>query len=87
MTWLSPLAADLVGFAGSFFIVLAYGYNNAAKRVDPILFNGLNLVGALLLVLSLTVNYNLPIIILEVVWMAIALYGIVKAWRTPRTPA
>ncbi len=79
--YLSPFAADLIGFAGSFFIVAAFAYSNLTTQMNALLFNVSNLVGAALLTISLTVNYNLPTMVLEVVWMAIALFGIFKALR------
>ncbi len=80
--YLSPFTADLIGFAGSFFIVAAFAYSNLTTQMNALWFNVSNLLGAALLTVSLTVNYNLPTIVLEVVWMAIALFGIVKALRT-----
>jgi hydrogenase/urease accessory protein HupE len=79
---LSPFAADLIGFAGSFFIVAAFAYSNLTTQMNALWFNISNFVGAALLTVSLTVNYNLPTMVLEVVWMAIALFGIIKALRT-----
>lgn len=77
--YLSPFAADLIGFAGSFFIVAAFAYSNVTKQMNALWFNVANFMGAALLTVSLTVNYNLPTIVLELVWMAIALFGIAKA--------
>ena len=82
--YLSPFAADLIGFAGSFFIVAAFAYSNVTSHINALWFNVANLIGAALLTISLTVNYNLPTIVLEVVWMAIALFGIFKALRKQR---
>lgn len=79
--YLSPFAADLIGFAGSFFIVAAFAYSNLTSQMNALWFNVSNLIGAALLTISLTVNYNLPTMVLEVVWMAIALFGIFKALR------
>ena len=80
--YLSPFAADLIGFAGSFFIVAAFAYSNLTTSMNALWFNVSNLLGAALLTISLTVNYNLPTMVLEVVWMAIAIFGIFKALRT-----
>jgi predicted benzoate:H+ symporter BenE len=77
--FISPFAADMIGFAGSFCIVAAYAYSNASNAMNMVLFNAANFVGAALLTVSLTVNYNLPTMVLEIVWMAIALYGLVRA--------
>ena len=79
--YISSFAADLIGFAGSFFIVAAFAYSNLTTRMNALWFNLSNFVGAALLTVSLTVNFNLPTMVLEVVWMAIALFGIVKALR------
>ncbi|WP_420605876.1 CBU_0592 family membrane protein [Novosphingopyxis sp.] len=87
MMGISSFAADMIGFAGSFCIVAAFAYSNMAKRMNLLAFNAVNFVGAALLAISLTVNYNLPTMVLEIVWMIIALFGIVKALRTPRVPA
>lgn len=80
--YFSPFSADLIGFAGSFFIVAAFAYSNVTAQMNVLWFNVANLLGAALLTVSLTVNYNLPTIVLEVVWMAIAIFGIFKALRT-----
>jgi hydrogenase/urease accessory protein HupE len=80
--YLSPFAADLVGFAGSFFIVAAFTYSNLTKQMNALWFNAANFLGVALLTISLTVNFNLPTMVLEVVWMAIALFGIIKALMT-----
>jgi hydrogenase/urease accessory protein HupE len=79
--YLSPFAADLIGFAGSFFIVAAFAYSNLTTNMNALWFNVSNFVGAALLTVSLTVNYNLPTMVLEIVWMAIAIFGIIKALR------
>jgi hypothetical protein len=77
--YLSPFAADLIGFAGSFFIVAAFAYSNLTAQMNALWFNVANFLGAALLTISLTVNFNLPTMVLEIVWMAIALFGIAKA--------
>lgn len=77
--YVSPFAADLIGFAGSFFIVAAFAYSNLTAQINALWFNVANFLGAALLTISLTVNFNLPTMVLEIVWMAIALFGITKA--------
>jgi predicted benzoate:H+ symporter BenE len=79
--YISPFMADLIGFGGSFFIVVAYAYSNLSKQMNLIWFNAANFLGAALLAISLTVNFNLPTMVLEFVWMTIALFGIVKALK------
>ena len=83
---ISSSTADLIGFAGSFLIVSAYAYSNMTAQMNLLVFNVLNLIGAAFLAVSLTVNYNLPTMVLEIVWMGIALFGIFKALRKRSAP-
>jgi hypothetical protein len=82
--YISPFAADLIGFAGSFCIVAAYAYSNVVKDMNMVLFNLVNFLGAALLTVSLTVNFNLPTMVLESVWMGIALFGLARGLRARR---
>ncbi|MGZ3172384.1 MAG: CBU_0592 family membrane protein [Croceibacterium sp.] len=76
---MTPDTANYIGFAGMALIVGAYAYVTASKAANPYLLHGMNLVGALLLVLSLTVNRNLPSMVLESIWAAVAVFGLTKA--------
>ena len=76
---MTPETANYVGFVGMALIVGAYAYVTASKATNPYLLHGLNLVGAALLILSLTVNRNLPSMVLESVWAVVALFGLAKA--------
>jgi len=76
---LSPLAADIIGLFGSALMVAAFAYSNLAAVIDFRLFNLLNMIGALLLIASLTVHFNLASMALEIVWAAIALFGLTKS--------
>ncbi len=70
--------ADIFGAIGSILILLAFAYVNVLKRAPDITFNVMNLLGAGGLAVSLYINYNLPVLLLEITWMAIAIYGIVS---------
>ena len=78
---LDGFSANVIGILGSILIVSAYAYNVYAKTVDPFVYNGTNLLGALLLTLSLMVHFNLASLLLEIVWIGIAVGGLVKAYR------
>ena len=73
--------ANIIGMTGSGMMIIAYAYSNMAKRLNFTLFNLLNLVGALLLIYSLTVHFNVASMTLEVAWALIALIGLAKALR------
>ena len=76
---ISPLAADIIGICGSVLFIIGFAYANLAKAMDQLLFNALNLGGAILLLISLSVHFNLAAFVLEVAWGAIALAGVVRA--------
>ncbi|CAM8635075.1 MULTISPECIES: CBU_0592 family membrane protein [Sphingobium] len=73
--------ANVVGLIGSALMVVAYAYSNMARTLNFVIFNLMNLAGALLLIWSLTVHFNLASMALEVVWAAIALLGLGNALR------
>ncbi len=79
--------ANLVGLLGSVLFIGAFAYANQAKQLNKLLFNAVNLLGAVLLLTSLAVHFNLAAFVLEVAWAAIALLGLIKAMIARRTTA
>lgn len=78
---ISPTTANLVGFAGMACIIFAYAYMTGTAKPNPFIQHGVNLAGAALLTVSLMVNMNPPSLVLEGFWAAIAIWGLVKAFR------
>ena len=78
---MNPTLANACGFVGMACIIFAYGYSTQARRVNPFVQHGVNLAGAALLTISLLVNTNPASLVLEGFWAAIAIWGLVKAWR------
>lgn len=76
---MSDTMANIVGLIGSAIFVAAFAYANYAATFDKLWFNLANLIGAMLLLASLWVNFNLAAFVLEVVWAIIAFAGLVKA--------
>ena len=79
--------ANVVGLLGSFLFIVAFAYANQAQQLNKLLFNAVNLLGAALLLTSLTVHFNLAAFVLEVAWAAIALLGLIKAMIARRKTA
>lgn len=73
--------ASIIGLIGSAITVAAFAYSNMARQLNFALFNLLNLVGAVLLIASLTVHFNIASMALEIVWVGIALLGLLKALK------
>ena len=78
---------SLVGFVGMACIIAAYAYLTLSDRPNPFLLHGTNLLGAVLLTVSLLVHTNWPSLVLEGFWAAIAIYGLAKALRERRKAA
>lgn len=83
---ISPAAANLFGFAGTACIIFAYAYATWKRQPNPFIQHGVNLAGAALLTISLMVNTNMPSLVLEGFWAAIAIWGLAKAFRNRRRP-
>jgi hypothetical protein len=77
----------VVGFAGMACIIAAYAYLTWSPKPNPFVLHGTNLAGAALLTVSLLVHTNLPSLVLEGFWAAIAIYGLVKAVRQRKDTA
>ena len=77
--------ANVVGLMGSALFITAFLYSNMAQSMNFVLFNILNLAGAFLLILSLSVHFNLAAMVMEIAWAIIASFGLVKALRA-RSP-
>ncbi len=73
--------ANVVGLIGSAVFVIAFAYSNIARSMSFVLFNALNLIGAFLLLYSLSVHFNLAAMVLEICWAIIALLGLLRALR------
>jgi hypothetical protein len=79
--------ADAIGLTGSALFIAAFAYANIAKSLNKLRFNAANLVGAILLLISLSVKFNLAAFVLEAAWGAIALIGLANAlWRGSAKP-
>ncbi len=73
---------QIIGFIGMLFIVWAYFLLQVEKQtVTSFYYQILNLIGAILLLISLFVHFNLGSFIIEVFWIIITLYGMYKNLR------
>jgi hypothetical protein len=78
---MNALTSDIIGICGSALFIGGFIYANMAQVLNKLLFNAINLVGAVLLLISLSVNFNLAAVVLEVAWGIIALVGLIQALR------
>ena len=76
---MSQTLADAIGLVGSALFIAAFAYANVSNHLNKVLFNLANLIGAVLLLISLSVSFNLAAVVLETVWGLIAGAGLVTA--------
>ncbi len=77
------LLADIIGNIGVVCFLLAYFLLQKGKILHTGLsYLLLNLAGALLLMFSLWINWNLSAFLLEVAWALISIYGLIKWMRS-----
>ena len=82
MSWLIP---DVVGVIGAIILMIAFLLLLLGRlSCNDISYSILNAVGAGLIVFSLFYNFNLSAFIVELVWIAISLLGLVRVLRNRR---
>lgn len=70
---------QIIGFIGMLFVVYAYYLLQAQKvKISSLKYQFLNLIGAILLIISLIVHFNLGSFLIEVFWIVITIYGMLK---------
>ena len=76
---------DYVGIAGSLVISGAYlAVSRGWVGAERPLFQLLNLTGAIMILLSLYYRPNAGAIIIEVLWVGIAIFSLAAYWRKRR---
>jgi hypothetical protein len=79
---------DFVGNIGVLLVLLAYLLLQVEKlSLNSLMYSLLNLVGSLLIMVSLFFNFNLSSFIIEVAWLLISIYGLVRLMRRGTRPA
>lgn len=79
---------DVAGLAGTLAILAGFYLLQAGRlRGDSLRYQLLNLFGASGVLLSLWETFNLSVFLLEIAWVAVSLYGIVRTLRRRRAPA
>ena len=73
---------DIAGAVGVFLIVGTYLFLQTGRIVaSEIKYSVLNALGASLVLVSLSFDFNLSAALVEGFWLAISVYGMVRAWR------
>lgn len=82
------LLANIIGMIGTLCVVGSY-FLMQLNKLDPkgFRYNIINLFGAIFLILSLLVHFNLASFVIEIFWIAASLIGIYNYWKGKRNPS
>lgn len=73
---------DAIGLLAPVFFMLAYIMTAIGKWDGNMArLHGCNLAGAVAMMISLFHAWNLPMVVMEICWGAVAFYGLVKCLR------
>jgi len=76
---------DWARLVGVLLVLLAYFLLQAVRvRGDALIYQLMNAVGAFAVLLSLLYAFNLPAFVMEMLWLGVSIYGIVRARRVRR---
>ena len=79
------MLADVIGVSGVACVLTGYFLLQSGRwSSEEIRFQVINLTGALLILVSLTQNFNLASFVIEICWAGISLYGLARILRTRR---
>ena len=77
--------SDLIGYLGVAVILLTYFLLQAQKiNQKKYLYSWLNLIGATFILYSLYFHWNWPSVVIELAWILISGYGILRIFRGKR---
>ncbi len=74
---------DVIGNIGVALIIITYlllqlGRMDSASYTYSIL----NALGAFFVIISLMYDFNMSVFIIDVVWIGVSVFGIIRQWRT-----
>ena len=73
---------DWVGSLGVLIIVAAYLWLQIGRIAGQnVIFSGANLLGSMLILVSLYFNFNFSAVLIEIFWIIISLFGLVMGLR------
>lgn len=77
---------DFIGNIGVILLLGAYLLLQLNKiSSTQIIYSLLNAVGALLIVLSLLIDFNLSALVMESLWLLISMFGVVNYYRSKKS--
>ena len=70
---------DVIGCLGAVLVLITYAFLQVGKlKSNGFLYSFLNFVAAFMILISLFYSWNLAAFVMEVAWMMISAYGVIK---------
>ncbi len=77
--------ANPIGIVGVVLVLIAYLFLQLDRMSqDSVTYSMLNVIGSIFILYSLFFFWNLASGIIEVAWLIISIYGLIKAYRLKR---
>lgn len=77
-----PKWVDILGWIGSLEVIAAYALNSLQKiKSDSVIFQVLNLTGAILLIINSVYNAAYPFTFINTVWALVALIALIRIFK------
>lgn len=74
-----PGWVDILGWVGSLEVIAAYALNSLQKiKSDSVIFQVLNLTGAILLIINSVYNAAYPFTFINTVWAIVAVVALIR---------
>jgi hypothetical protein len=77
----------IVGLVGTFLVLLAFFLLQSERvRGNGSIYQLMNAIGAAAIIVSLVYEFYLASMLLEIAWLLISIYGLVRGRRGPMLP-
>ncbi|MCC3862045.1 CBU_0592 family membrane protein [Pseudemcibacter aquimaris] len=83
---MTTLIFDIIGMTGVVMILVVYSLVQLDRMdVKSLLYSLVNALGAIFILISLTVSFNMASFVIEIAWLMISLFGIFQAIKKSRS--
>jgi energy-converting hydrogenase Eha subunit C len=73
------LFIEIVGWIGAVEVIIAYALNSSGKmKSDSVMFQVLNLTGAIFLIANTWYNAAYPSVVINIIWTVIAIVALIR---------
>jgi hypothetical protein len=76
------ILVEVIGWIGAVEVIIAYALNsNGRLKSDSIVFQALNLTGAIFLIWNTWYNEAYPSMVINIIWTAIAIAALIRIFN------